>query len=265
MRYFLILFLAVSQLHGTPAWEAELSHKKPGPHPPISPSSLKFTLSWKGMVKAGTLNIVFAPAGVVKPGLLVAKSTASSLGPAAFLFPYNHSYWSEVHQSSLRPKRFDATEHDGKESIVTSNRYLPASVRVNEKSTNLKSRVISSESYGFPYGPAHDMFSAILLLRSQKLEVNDEHALLLLPFKSAYLLKVRVEGKERHLGKDAIRMSFGMRKIDRNTHELRPYKKLIKPGTIWLSDDADRVPLELRAAVYIGDVRAVLTNFSKHP
>jgi len=44
-----------------------------------------------------------------------------------------------------------------------------------------------------------------------------------------------------------------------------PYKKLKKPVTLWLSDDADRVPLELRAAVYIGDVRAVLTNFSKTP
>ncbi len=56
-----------------------------------------------------------------------------------------------------------------------------------------------------------------------------------------------------------------MRKIDRATHELQPYKKLKKPGTIWLSDDAERIPLELRAAVYIGDVRAVLTSFTKHP
>lgn len=40
--------------------------------------------------------------------------------------------------------------------------------------------------------------------------------------------------------------------------------KLKKTVILWLSDDADRPP-KIRAAVYIGDVRAVLTDFSKLP
>jgi hypothetical protein len=36
-----------------------------------------------------------------------------------------------------------------------------------------------------------------------------------------------------------------------------------RDATLWLSDDEDRIPVELRAAVFIGDVRAVLTNFRK--
>ena len=265
MRYLFVLYLTATCLTSAPAWKAELTSTKPGSHPPISPSILDFTLSWKGMVKAGALRIEFAPLGVVKSGSFVTKSSASSQGLAALLFPYQHSYWSEIDPKNLRAKSFDATEDDDKESIVTSNRYRPEGVTVKEQTTNLKSKAVSTEAYTFPFGPAHDMFSAILFLRSQKLDVGEEHTLLLLPFKSPYLLRVRVEAREKYMGRDTIRMSFSMWKIDRATHELQPYKKLKKPGTIWLSDDADRIPMELRAAVYIGDVRAVLTSFTKHP
>jgi hypothetical protein len=54
-----------------------------------------------------------------------------------------------------------------------------------------------------------------------------------------------------------------MRKIDRDTHTLVKYKKLKKPVILWLSDDSDRIPLEIRASVYIGDIRAVLTGHTK--
>jgi hypothetical protein len=54
-----------------------------------------------------------------------------------------------------------------------------------------------------------------------------------------------------------------MHKIDRKTLELRPYKKLKKDATLWLSDDADRIPVELRATAFIGDVRATLTAHTK--
>ena len=54
-----------------------------------------------------------------------------------------------------------------------------------------------------------------------------------------------------------------MRKIDRKTLELLPYKKLKQDAHLWLSDDADRIPIELRAAAFIGDVRATLTAHHK--
>jgi hypothetical protein len=54
-----------------------------------------------------------------------------------------------------------------------------------------------------------------------------------------------------------------MRKITPLTMELMPYKKLKSDATLWLSDDKDRIPVEFRAAVFIGDVRATLTGFRK--
>jgi hypothetical protein len=72
-----------------------------------------------------------------------------------------------------------------------------------------------------------------------------------------------LSGRELHEGRNAIRLTLGMRKIDRDTLKLQPYKKLKKDATLWLSDDADRVPIELRAAAFIADVRARLTAHRK--
>ena len=200
MRPLAVLFITTAILDAAPGWEADLSSAKAGRHPAIAPSSLDFTLSWKGMVKAGILRIEFAPRGVARPGSFVTKSSAASQGPAAILFPYKHSHWSEIHPATFAAKFFHSTEADARESAVSTNRYSPGGVSVKEVTTQLKDGAVTTEAYRFPFGQAHDMYSAILFIRSQKLDVGDEHTLLLLPFKSPYLLKVRVEAKEKHLG-----------------------------------------------------------------
>ena len=265
MRTLLLFFPLCTCAFSAPAWKAEISPAKPGSHPPIVSSTLDFNLSWKGILKAGTLTMEFAPRDAKKPGSLIVKSSASSLGAAAALFPYKHSYWAELDPSTLTSRHFHSTEEDSEEKVVTSNRFSPSGVVAKETSTDFKTKAVSTESFTFPYAQTREMFSAILWIRSQKLAPGDEHTLLLLPFKSPYLLKVRVEAKEKHLGRDALRLSFALRKIDRETLDLGNYKKLKRPVTVWLSDDADRIPIELRASVYIGDVRAVLTGFTKKP
>ena len=221
-------------------------------------------MSWKGMVKAGTCLLEFAPPGVKKPGAIVIKSTASSTGAAATLFPYSHSLWSEVTTSTLQSRYFKASDKDKRETCITTNHYSPSNVSVHELATDSKTLTPQTQAFTFPH-TSRDIFSAILFIRSQTLTIGEEHTTLLLPFTSPYLLKVRCEAKEKHMGKDALRLSFAMTKIDRHTGELKTYKKLKKPVTLWLSDDTDRIPLEIRAAAYIGDVRAVLTHFQTHP
>ena len=111
--------------------------------------------------------------------------------------------------------------------------------------------------------PIFDIFSAMLFIRSQKLDNGDAITQVIQPFDSPYLLKVKVAGREVHNGRNTIKLTVGMRKIDRKTLELKPYKKLKSDATMWLSDDADRIPVELRAAAFIGEVRATLTAHRK--
>jgi hypothetical protein len=265
MKSLIALFLSCTCAISAPAWVADLSPAKLASHPPIAPSKLGFRLSWKGMVNAGSLSIEFAPKGEKKPGSMVIKSSASSEGAAAVLFPYKHSYWCEIYPTTLASRYFHSIEEDSEEKVVTTNRHVMSRVTVEEVTTNAETGAVSRQSFLFAYGAARDVFSAMLYIRGQKLAIGEEHTLLLLPFKTPYLLKVRVEAKEKHLGRDTLRLSFALRKINRKTLELGTYKKLKKPVSVWLSDDADRIPIELRASAYIGDVRAVLINFSKNP
>jgi hypothetical protein len=256
---------ATASLHATPTWISELTSSKPGKHPAIESSKLEFSLSWKGMLKAGYLDIEFAPKKTVKPGHMVIKSFAQSQGVASNLFPYKHTYWSEIRPGTLESRYFQSTETDSKEKIVTTNHYSAAKANTKEVTTEVASAKTTTQTECFCQPNVRDLFSAILFVRSQKLDVGETHTMVILPFKSPYLLKVTVEAKEKHEGKDAIRLSFALRKIDIKTNELVAYKKLKKPVTLWLSDDTDRIPLELRASVYIGDVRAVLTKHTKTP
>lgn len=265
MRILFFISLVATTLHAAPEWTKQLTSTASGYHPPLASSKLEFSLSWKGILEAGYLDIEIAPKGAKKSGLLVVKSSAHSQGVAKKLFPYTHSYWSEIYPVTLAPRYFKSTETDSEEKIVTTNHYSPAKTEVSEASTDLESSKTTTRNATFIQPNVRDLFSAILFVRSQKLDVGETHNMVILPFKSPYLLKVKVEAKEKHEGRDAIRLSFAMQKINIKTNELVPYKKLKKPVTLWLSDDTDRIPLELRASVYIGDVRAVLSKHTKKP
>ena len=244
-----------------PVWKSDLTSATPGSFPALKPSVLDLQVSWKGMVDSGKLRMEFAPKGVSKSGALVIRSSAKSLGPAAKLFPYQNHFWSEIDPSSFRPRFFHAVETDSKETVNTTTRHFTDRVESTEIARLDKKGAETRKDRVFRFTPAFDIFSAMLHVRSQKLDAGDRICLVVHPFDTPYLLNVRVAGREQHLGRDTIRLSVGMRKIDRKTLELLPYKKMKSEATLWLSDDADRIPVEFRAAVFIGDVRATLTGF----
>lgn len=241
-----------------PAWQAELTSPAPGHFAKPAPTVLDLQVSWNGMISAGTVRMEFAPPDVAKPGSYIIRSSASSLGAAAVLFPYQTNFWSEVDPTSLRPRYFHAVETDDKETVNTTIRHFPTKTETHEEAKRLKTGTVKLTDRAFSFTPVFDMFSAMLHVRSQKLDAGDQITLAIHPLGTPYLLRVKVEGREVHAGRDAIRLTVGMQKIDRNTLELKPYKKLKRDATLWLSDDADRIPLELRAAVFIGDIRATL-------
>ncbi|MGL5016603.1 MAG: DUF3108 domain-containing protein [Luteolibacter sp.] len=262
-RLLCLSLLALPFLQAAPAWKSELTSPAPGPFPQISPTVLDLSVSWNGTIKAGTVRVEFAPPDVRKPGNFVVRSTAASQGAAAVLFPYQTNFWSEMDSSTLLPQLFHASETDDEEKVDTTVRYFPTRVESREINQLLKTGKITQTDRSFHFAPVFDIFSAMLHVRSQKLDAGDKMTLVVRPFGTSYLLKVHVVGRERHQGRDAIRLSVGMRKIDRKSLELLPYKKLKRDATFWLSDDAERIPLEMRAAVFIGDVRATLTSHRK--
>ena len=260
-RTFFLSLLLAPILHAAPAWKSELTSPAPGPFAKPALSTLDLQLSWNGMINSGTVRMEFAPADAKKPGAYVIRSSTASQGPAAALFPYQSNFWSELDPKTLRPRFFQSVE-TGKKAVTTTVRHSVGRVESREI-TKQKSGATKQTDKVFKSPAIFDLFSAMLHVRSQKLDAGDKIALVIHPFDNPYLLRVKVAGREVHNGRKTIRLTMGMQKIDRKTQELMPYKKLKKDATLWLSDDADRIPVEIRAAVFIGDVRATLAGHRK--
>jgi hypothetical protein len=261
----LILFvlLACSLVQAAPAWKTELSSPAIGPFPKLTPAVLDLQVSWNGKINAGSVRLEFNPPDLKKRGRFVVRSFGASRGVGAVLFPYQTHSLSELDPATLRPRAVHSVEKDNKETVNTTIRYFPKSVQSREVRKQLKSGKTRQTDRTFMFAPVFDIFSAMLHVRSQKLNAGDQVTLVVQPFDSPYLLRVKVVGREVHNGRNSIRLSIGMQKIDRKTLGIQPYKKLKKDATLWLSDDAERIPLELRAAVFIGDVRATLVSHRK--
>lgn len=246
-----------------PEWKALLTSPKPGNWPALSPCLLDFQLSWKGMLDAGRMRMEFAPGDAAKSGLLVIRSFSASSGAAAILFPYQSHSWSEVYPSTLRPRFFQSSETDHRETVTTTNRYLSDRVESTEVAKLFKRKIPNLTARSFRHSPVFDIYSAMLQIRSRKLANGDRMALVVQPYATPYLVNVNVAGRELHAGRKTIRLTIDMRKIDRKTLRLLPYRKMKGQASLWLSDDAERIPVEFRAAVFIGDVRATLARFEK--
>ncbi len=264
LRVLILVSIAVCPfVAAEPTWKKDISPSEIGSHPRIKSGILDLKVSWNGMLDSGKLQVKFAPKDTDKPNAYVVTSSAASLGIAAGLFPYTCNFWSELDPVSLQPQLFSAVETDSEETTSTTVRYAPNRAVCKETTQPIPKGSSKTIERIFEFSPVFDIFSAMLHIRSQKLNTGDEFNLVVLPFKTPYLIKVKVQGREAHLDRKTIRLTVGMRKINGKTLELVPYKKMKKDATLWLSDDDDRIPVEFRAAIFIGDVRATLTNFQR--
>jgi hypothetical protein len=259
-----IVFLAASALAiAAPEWQDGVSSPAFGSHPRLEPISLDYQVSWKGVLNSGHLHLEFAPPWDRKAGAYVVKAHAVSQGAAAAVHPYTFNSWSELSPATLAPRYVRAEETDKNGGDLSEIRYFSNRVETDTTIRSAATGKSKIEKRTFTFPAVFDMFSAMLYIRSQPLKDGDKIQLVIQSGDQPYLLHVRCVRRETHEGQKTIRLAAGMDKIDRDSFELKPYKKLRNDATLWLSDDPDRIPLEFRADIFLGDVRAVLTSRKK--
>lgn len=265
MNQLIASALAVVALCGlsasaAPSWSSDLTTAVPGTHPAIRAQKINYSLSWKGQIQAGNVTFVFGAKGSDKD-TIAAQCYGGSQGVAAKLFPYKFDMSGKINRISLQPISMHCNETDKEETQVTSVQYSAGNVAVKEISRPHETGKDEIKNVNFAFSPVFDAFSVMLLIRSHELATGDIITQVIHPFKSPYLAKITVLGREKINGKDAIKLNVQMTKIMKDL-SLKPYKKM-KTSTLWITDDEDRVPLELRVAAFIGDVRMTLTGQQK--
>ena len=251
-----LLSLLGSWTHAAePAWAGRLTNSKPGKHPEIQPQKLIYSLSWNGQVAAGVVHFTFGSKGS-NGTTMNCFCEGARLGLAAKAFPYRFDMSGKVQRKTLLPQLVHCNETDKEETLVTTVKFHGSDVRVTEISRPHATRRDTTKHKDFSYAPVFDAFSSMLLIRSNELKQGESLTQVIHPFKTPYLATIQVVGREKMHGRDAIKLNIALEKIQADM-SLKPYSKM-KTATLWISDDHHRVPLELRVAAFIGDVRMTL-------
>lgn len=243
------------------AWQDEVTTRKPGPFiKKVRPIHLSFDVSWDGKINSAKVDFLFGVKDKRYPQYNIAQIWGGSIGVAKGLFPFDFNYTSYLRKGDLRPAMFGAVESDRDERREFTNYYRKtvSSTEITKPFRKGKGPKTKKGKFTFSKAPAYDLHSAFFYLRSLDLKVGEEVVMVLHPFADSYLARVRVLGREVHRGLKCVKMDLKLQKIGPKMN-LVAYDKM-KKATVWFSDDHERLPVELRTEVFIGDVRAILVG-----
>lgn len=255
-RHFLqvLLFTCMAWPAQAADWQKQLN-TKPGSHPLPRPQTADYDFGWSGFKAAEATAKFSRSKGTAKLDL-----TAKTIGIPRTLWKMDTVATSTVKATTLRPIRLSETDTYARKSIKTEVDYFPTSARRLRTPTPADDKPAKPKSYKLPH--THDLHSALLFIRSQRLAKGDTIKLCVFPGSSPYLAEVTAGESEtvKASGKEwkAIPCEIKLRAIDKN-QALTSHTKF-KKATAWLSDDSDRLLVRIEAEVYIGSIWAELRD-----
>ncbi|MCF6312782.1 MAG: DUF3108 domain-containing protein [Verrucomicrobiales bacterium] len=249
----------------TPAWIKTVNLTKAGKQAPLKPCRVRYILSWNHLINAGEVSMSMKnsknPSSSGDP-ILAGEASARSSGLARLLWSYDCELQSKTNKTSLRPLSFDHSETENGESVSYQTVFKKGRVETLRKEKNPDNGKIKLKKRTFKYPHCYDLLSSILTLRSLPLKKGESLVAVVQPFDTPYLVTFTVKGREKrkYLGKlkATVKLGVQVQKINKD-FSLKKYKKL-KTATLWVSEDAYRLPLELRADIFIGYVSATLVE-----
>ena len=246
-------------------WIDELTTVPPGDFPMLDPCTMRFNVSWNGVLKAGEADVDFRVSGEGDyQGALETYGEAKSTGVARVLWPYDASIRSLVDADSLRPLYLEQEEEDRSERNQYETRFIGDFIFSKRVTTPNEGEKVTKEKVYESSPRMHDLISAVLYVRSFELDENGKtFRLATFPFDSRYLVELTQTGREKFKFQgdkiDAIKFDVEIRRILKSG-ELKSYEDKFQKATVWISDDELRLPLELRAEIFVGSVRATLVD-----
>jgi len=248
----IFLSVALSRIgQASPNWESTLTKDPPGNFPEPRPARVTYHFGWSGFT-AGTGDMYFTKTADKRFQL---EATGRTIGLVRALWRLDASYRGLADAETLRPIESKQTEIYRKKNLVTDLNFTePGVTCARTEGTAAK----TTKSFNFPN--LFDLHSALLYLRSQPLADHSVYRIVVYPATSAYLTTITVLGRERvnvRAGAyNAIKVDIQVKRVGKKL-ELEPHRKF-RRATVWISDDANRIPLRIEAQIFVGTVFAEL-------
>jgi hypothetical protein len=246
MKKFILLVFAIFCFSLGYSQEKKIAFK--------SGESLRYKMSYSGFLRAGTAVLEVEEKDYNGKKVFYTKGTGWTSGMIKWFFEVDDLYESYFDKDTIKPYLFKRKINEGgyKKHRITSFNYQSNKAYVQDF-TNQKDSSIA-------FTNVQDMLSSFYYLRNtetKNLKKGDEIDLDMFLDSKIYPFKLRF------LGREVIRTKFGKVKslIFRPLVESGRIFKAQESVTIWITDDANKIPIKMKADLAVGSLRAELEAF----
>ncbi|MCL7762292.1 DUF3108 domain-containing protein [Polaribacter sp. Z014] len=219
-----------------------------------SGESLRYKMSYSGFLRAGTALLEVVEKDFNGKKVFHTKGTGWTSGMIKWFFSVDDTYESYFDRDTVKPYLFKRKIDEGgyKKHRITSFNYDSNKAYVQDFTLQKDTSVNFSN--------VQDILSSFYYLRNRnvkKMKEGEEIAIDMFLDSQVYPFKLRF------LGRETLRTKFG--KI--NTLIFRP---LVQSGrvfkaqesvTLWITDDANKIPIKMKADLAVGSLRAELEHY----
>jgi hypothetical protein len=235
-----------------PDWTSEIRPTEAGQAVPLQPLQLRFEFGW-AEIPAGWIEVSLD----FSPATYEVRATGASSGLARSLWKLDAEFFARGQRENFLPDKIRQTERYARHQIDLEANFSANGVRRIRQRTP-SSEIAQWRSIELP--GLRDLAGVMLFIRSQPLLPGDEIITLCFPGDAPYLVRLRSEGPEiiqwNQTPTPALRLQLSLQRVGTKGEEkglLLPHRRF-RQATIWLANDAQRLPLRARADLIFGYV-----------
>ena len=238
-------------------WRDSLTPDIPGSFPPSRPFEAEFRIGWTD-IEAARAHTKITGDG---PGIIRFTGTCATSGLARMLWQLDGTLDSTSAIEGIQTVYSVQNETYAKYSILTQIVARPDGIWCLRE--NFPPRGNPARWKHIKISPLRDLFSGVLFIRSQNLVPGALISTIIFPGDCPFLVEIRDVGTCKinvaGAARDAIKLDIHLQRINLKLGQVERYGKF-QSGTIWLSNDADRIPLRVEINIFVGYVFAELES-----
>lgn len=248
-----ILAITTAAAAAPPQWLGTLTKDPAGNFSELRPLRAIYHFGWSGLTAA----TAEAHLNRISPDRFQIDGTGRTIGLARALWRYDVNYKTIDNAHTLMPIESNQDEVFRLKKVGTHLTFGNSGVTRARTDGN---NPTTTKDFTFPR--VFSLSAAMLYLRSQPMQERDVYRVVVYPTTSPYLATLTVTGHDKISLRpgtyQAIKLDVQLSKVSKEL-ELLPHKKFRK-ATVWISDDADRLPLRVEAQIFVGSIFAELQS-----
>ncbi len=215
---------------------------------------LRYKMSYSGFLRAGSAILEVEEKDYNGKKVFHTKGTGWTSGMIKWFFNVDDKYESYFDKDTIKPYLFKRKIDEGgyKKHRITSFNYKSKKAYIQDFTLQKDTSVV--------FNNVQDMLSSFYYLRNRdvkNLKKGEEIAIDMFMDSQIYPFKLRF------LGREVLKTKFGKVNslIFRPLVQSRRVFKAQESVTIWITDDENKIPIKMKAALSVGSLRAELEAY----